>query len=128
MSEDNGSKTEKITNLEDTLRDVLEQAAEDGVTPAEAAEALERASELLLAESLKNSDGETMTADEAVKMMINQSLELALDKFIEGLAEDASLISVAELILEEGHSYNLSKETKNNAAVVSNLRKALIAL
>lgn len=128
MSEDNGSKTEKITNLEDTLRDVLEQAAEDGVTPAEAAEALERASELLLAESLKNSDGETMTADEAVKMMINQSLELALDKFIEGLAEDASLISVAELILDEGHSYNLSKETKNNAAVVSNLRKALIAL
>jgi hypothetical protein len=128
LSEDNGSKTEKITNLEDTLRDVLEQAAEDGVTPAEAAEALERASELLLAESLKNSDGETMTADEAVKMMINQSLELALDKFIEGLAEDASLISVAELILEEGHSYNLSKETKNNAAVVSNLRKALIAL
>jgi len=128
LSEDNGSKTEKITNLEDTLRDVLEQAAEDGVTPAEAAEALERASELLLAESLKNSDGETMTADEAVKMMINQSLELALDKFIEGLAEDASLISVAELILDEGHSYNLSKETKNNAAVVSNLRKALIAL
>ena len=72
--------------------------------------------------------GERVSADQAVEMMIDQSLGLAMEKFIDELAEDKDLLLVAELILEEGHNYGFSKAVKNGATVISNLRKAREAL
>jgi hypothetical protein len=62
-------------------------------------------------------------------MMIEQSLGLAVEKFLDALdGDDKDLLVLAELILEEGHNYNLSKSVRNSATVISNLRKAREAL
>jgi hypothetical protein len=120
---------EMVDVLRDELRSMIESAVDEGVPWDKISVMLTEVKTTADVDPPKQTDpSDRVTADQAVEMMIEQSLSLAMDKFVEALEDDKNLLVLAELILEEGHNYNLSKSARNSATVISNLRKAREAL
>jgi hypothetical protein len=129
MTEDN-KIDEMVDILRDDLKAMIESAVDEGIPWEKISTMLTEVKATSDVDPPTPTDkGERVTADQAVEMMIEQSLGLAVEKFLDALdGDDKDLLVLAELILEEGHNYNLSKSVRNSATVISNLRKAREAL
>lgn len=128
MTEDN-KIDEMVDVLREDLKAMLESAVDEGIPWEKISTMLTEVKATADVDPpTPTEQGERVTADQAVEMMIEQSLSLAMEKFLDALEEDKDLLVLAELILEEGHNYNLSKAVRNSATVISNLRKAREAL
>ena len=129
MTEDN-KIDEMVDVLREDLKAMLESAVDEGIPWEKISTMLTEVKATADVDPPTATDaGERVTADQAVEMMIEQSLGLAVEKFLDALdGDDKDLLVLAELILEEGHNYNLSKSVRNSATVISNLRKAREAL
>ena len=129
MSEEINKIDEMVDVLKGDLQSLIEGAVDEGIPWEKISAMLTEVKDTADVDPPKQTDqSERVTADQAVEMMIDQSLSLAMDKFVESLEDDKNLLILAELILEEGHNYGLSKSARNGATVVSNLRKAREAL
>lgn len=128
MTEDN-KIDEMVDVLREDLKAMLESAVDEGIPWEKISTMLTEVKATADVDPpTPTEQGERVTADQAVEMMIEQSLSLAMEKFLDAMEEDKDLLVLAELILEEGHNYNLSKSVRNSATVISNLRKAREAL